>query len=449
MIQLFAYWKDKEMKTTDLTRGKETRVLTQLALPIMGSSLLQFTYNLVDMLLVGRLGSDAVASIGSSSFFIGLGYSINSLVVMGTAIKVAHSLGEKEYIKVKKYINAGNGITLITAIIYGLILVFGGKLLIDFLKLENPIVEKDAYYYLAINGPIFLFNFFNLLYARVLSSHGNNRLAFKINSVGLVSNIILDPLFIYTFKLGVAGAAYATLIAQITMFILFRIYTGNILKYDRKLGIEKEKIKEIIKLGIPTSFQRILFTIINIFLARIIAIYGTEAIAAQKIGFQVESISFMVIGGLNGAIAAFTGQNFGAKKYDRVVSGYNSALKIGMSYSGIMTLIFLAFNVHLIRLFVQDPLTITMASSYLIVLAFSQVFSTMEVITNGLFTGIGKPHIPSIISVVFTSLRLPFALFLTIPFGVNGIWMSISLSSMLKGIVAYLVYKIRIRKEFA
>ena len=110
---------------------------------------------------------------------------------------------------------------------------------------------------------------------------------------------------------------------------------------------------------------------------------------------------------------------------------------------------FLAFNVHLIRLFVQDPLTITMASSYLIVLAFSQVFSTMEVITNGLFTGIGKPHIPSIISVVFTSLRLPFALFLTIPFGVNGIWMSISLSSMLKGIVAYLVYKIRIRKEFA
>ncbi len=437
------------MKTTDLTRGKETRVLTQLALPIMGSSLLQFTYNLVDMLLVGRLGSDAVASIGSSSFFIGLGYSINSLVVMGTAIKVAHGLGEKDPVQVKKYINAGNGLNLITAIIYGLILVLGGKFLIGFLNLGNPIVERDAYYYLAINGPIFLFNFFNLLYARVLSSHGNNRLAFKINSVGLVSNIILDPLFIYTFKLGVPGAAYATLIAQVTMFILFRIYTGDIFKYDKKLGIEKEKIKDIIKLGIPSSFQRILFTIINIFLARIIAIYGTEAIAAQKIGFQVESISFMVIGGLNGAMAAFTGQNFGAKKYDRVVSGYKAALKIGLSYSALMTTVFFAFNVPLIKLFVRDKLTVSMASSYLIVLAFSQVFSTMEVITNGLFTGIGKPHIPSIISVVFTSLRLPFALILTIPFGVNGIWMSISLSSMLKGIVAHLVYKIRIRKEFS
>src|SRR5690554_807080 len=185
------------MKSIDLTTGKETKVLTLLAIPIMGSSLLQFTYNLIDMLLVGRLGSNAVASIGSSSFFIGLGFSINSLVVMGTAIKVAHALGEKDYIQVKKYINAGSTINLIIAIAYGLLLVFGGKYLIGFLKLENAIVERDAYYYLAINVPVFLFNFFNILYSRILSSYGNNKLAFKINSIGLVLNIILDPLFIY------------------------------------------------------------------------------------------------------------------------------------------------------------------------------------------------------------------------------------------------------------
>jgi putative MATE family efflux protein len=436
------------MKSVDLTTGKETSVLTLLAIPIMGSSLLQFTYNLIDMLLVGRLGSNAVASIGSSSFFIGLGFSINSLVVMGTAIKVAHALGEKDYIQVKKYINAGSTINLIIAIAYGLLLVFGGKYLIGFLKLENAIVERDAYYYLAINGPVFLFNFFNILYSRILSSYGNNKLAFKINSIGLVLNIILDPLFIYVLDFGVVGAAYATLCAHIVMFILFRLRTQKTFKFDPSLGIDKEKIKEIIRLGIPISFQRILFTIINIFLARIIAIFGTEAIAAQKIGFQIESVSFMIIGGLNGAIAAFTGQNFGAKKYDRVVSGYYAALKIGITYSGIMTLIFLAFNVPLIKLFIRDELTISMASSYLIVLAFSQIFSAMEVITNGLFTGIGKPKIPSIISVVFTSLRIPFALILTIPFGVNGVWMSISLSSMLKGVVAHLVYKIKIRREF-
>src|SRR5690554_4786174 len=104
MKKISYYWKEIKMKSIDLTTGKETKVLTLLAIPIMGSSLLQFTYNLIDMLLVGRLGSNAVASIGSSSFFIGLGFAINSLVVMGTGIKVAHALGEKDYIKVKKYI---------------------------------------------------------------------------------------------------------------------------------------------------------------------------------------------------------------------------------------------------------------------------------------------------------------------------------------------------------
>ena len=139
----------------------------------------------------------------------------------------------------------------------------------------------------------------------------------------------------------------------------------------------------------------------------------------------------------------FTGQNFGAKRHGRVVCGYHSALKIGLSYSGIMTLIFLLFNVPLIRLFVRDELTVSMASGYLIVLAFSQVFSTVESISNGLFTGIGKPKIPSTISIVFTSLRIPFALLFTIPFGVNGVWMSISLSSILKGTVAFWFIKQR------
>ena len=94
------------MKKTDLTKGNVLRVLTALALPIMGGSLLQFAYNLVDMLWVGRLGTDAVASIGSSSFFIGLGYSINAMVVIGAGIKVAHAVGKKNEYETKAYMNA-------------------------------------------------------------------------------------------------------------------------------------------------------------------------------------------------------------------------------------------------------------------------------------------------------------------------------------------------------
>jgi len=301
---------------------------------------------------------------------------------------------------------------------------------------------------LALSGPTMLFSFFNMLYARIVGSFGNNKLAFKINAIGIITNILLDPMFIYVFKLGVLGASIATLLANIIMFLLYLIKSSGILKFNFDIKINYKKINEIIVLGFPMAAQRILFTVINIFLARIIAIFGSDAIAAQKIGLQIESITYMVVGGLHGAIAAFTGQNFGAKKYDRIKEGYNSALKIGIIYSLFMAFIFMFFSTPFVRLFVSDENTIVIAKAYLQVVAFSQIFSTIETVSNGLFTGVGKPKISSIISVVFTMLRLPMALVLIKPFGLTGIWISISVSSILKGIVAYLLYRIEVKRNF-
>lgn len=436
------------MKKIDLTQGKVIKVLTALALPIMGSSLLQFTYNLIDMLWVGGLGSDAVASIGSSSFFTGLGYSINSLVVIGAGIKVSHAIGEKNNKDVKQYINSGLAINFVISIIYALILIILGKSFISFLSLNNEFVERNSYYYLAMNAPILFFSFFNSLYTRIFSSFGNNGDSLKINAIGMIINIVLDPIVIYIFKLGVVGAAVATLIANIVMFILYRIKSNGILHYDKSIGIDKEKVMEIIRLGFPMAFQRILFTVVNIILAKIIAIFGTNSIAAQKIGLQIESITYMVIGGLNGAIASFTGQNFGASKFKRIKQGYYTALLLGIIYSMIMSIIFIIFKEPIIRLFIREKSTILIASGYLQAVAFSQSFSTIEMVSNGLFTGLGMPKIPAIISIVFTVLRIPIALVLMKTLGIQGVWWSIAISSILKGVAAYSVYLIKIRRNY-
>ena len=436
------------MKKIDLTQGKVIKVLTALALPIMGSSLLQFTYNLIDMLWVGGLGSDAVASIGSSSFFTGLGYSINSLVVIGAGIKVSHAIGEKNNKDVKQYINSGLAINFVISIIYALILIILGKSFISFLNLNNEFVERNSYYYLAMNAPILFFSFFNSLYTRIFSSFGNNGDSFKINAIGMIINIVLDPIFIYIFKLGVVGAAVATLIANIVMFILYIIKSNGILHYDKSIGIDKEKVMEIMRLGFPMAFQRILFTVVNIILAKIIAIFGTNSIAAQKIGLQIESITYMVIGGLNGAIASFTGQNFGASKFKRIKQGYYTALLLGIIYSMIMSIIFIIFKEPIIRLFIREKSTILIASSYLQAVAFSQSFSTIEMVSNGLFTGLGMPKIPAIISIVFTVLRIPIALVVMKTLGIQGVWWSIAISSILKGVAAYFIYLIKIRRNY-
>mgnify|MGYP004609740625 CR=1 FL=1 len=353
----------------------------------------------------------------------------------------------KETEKEKEYINAGLVINLIIALSYGLLLIFCGKIFIDFLNLNNTIVERNSFYYLAINGPILFFGFFNMLYSKIIGSYGNNKIALIISAIGIVSNIILDPIFIYIFNMGVSGAALATLVANIIMFLLYRRKSMSFLRYYRGVKLDFVKVKEICVLGIPMSFQRVLFTLINIVLARIIGGFGANAIAAQKIGLQIESITYMVIGGLHGAISSFVGQNFGAGKYNRIKEGYKTALKLGILYSLIMVFVFIFLNRPIIKLFISENETIIIAADYLRIVAFSQIFSTIETISNGTFTGLGLPKIPSIISIVFTALRVPMALMLVGRFGVNGVWMSISISSILKGITSYIMYFIVVKMK--
>lgn len=437
------------MKKIDLTKGNVLKVLITLALPIMASSFFQFSYNIIDMIWVGNLGSNAVASIGSSSFFINLGNSINAFVVIGTGIKVSHAIGEKNEKEVNEYITSGIMLNLLIAIIYCIIVVLFGRNFIGFLNINNPIVEEDSYRYLLINVPILFFTFFNTLFIRIFNSFGNNKSALVINIIGIIINIILDPIFIYILDLGVSGAALSTLIGTVIVFILL-LYNGkSVLKINVKDKINLNKIKIITILGMPMSMQRVLFTLINIVLARIVGGFGADAIAAQKIGLQIESIIYMVIGGLNGAITGFVGQNYGAKKYERINKGYNTATGIGMVYALFVTIVFIFTPEILVKLFIREENTIYIASSYLRIIGISQIFSTIEMISNGVFTGLGKPKIPAIISIVFTLLRIPMALIFIKFFDVNGIWLSISLSSILKGITAYLVYKLRIWKEYS
>lgn len=436
------------MKKIDLTKGNVFSVLMALALPVMGGSLLQFTYNLVDMLWVGRLGSDAVASIGSTSFFIGLGYAINAMVVIGGGIKVAHTVGREDIKDTKAYINASIVLNTLLGLGYALVLVFGGRSLIGFLNVGNKVVENNAYLYLLWSAPMMFFAFFNILFTRLLGSFGNNKVGFKISAVGIIINIILDPLFIYGLHMGVVGASLATLIANSVMFVLFLYKGKGILRYKRAIGIQKGKVIEVIRLGTPMAFQRILFTMVNILLARMIAGFGSDAIAAQKIGLQIEAVTYMVIGGLNGAVASFTGQNFGAKQYKRIHQGYRTAIGIGVLYAVITTAIFLLVPASLVKFFVVEATTIEIATVYLRIIALSQVFGALEMITNGLFTGIGIPKIAAHISIIFTMLRIPMALVFIRFIGLNGVWWSIALSSVLKGMVAYLYYKMKVQVKY-
>lgn len=434
------------MKTIDLTTGQVQRVIVALALPLVGSSLLQFTYSLVDMFWVGALGSDAVASIGAASFYIMLGQAIQSLIVVGAGIKVSQAVGRRDQALIQRYVRAGRRMNLGLGLLFVAVLAAFGQALIGFLNMDAPAVEQLAYSYLLVSAPMLIFSFFNLLFARLFSAYGNTTTAMRINATGVTLNMILSPLFIYPLGLGVVGAGLATLVANVVMFGFFWHRARVLFDWEETVEPNRTDYREILRLGFPMATQRVLFTVISIFLARMIGSYGTEAIAAQRIGLQVESIAYMMIGGLNGAIASYTGQNLGARKVDRVHEGYRVTTRLGILYTGLITLVFLFVPNVLIGLFVDDPTTIDIGANYLRIIGISLIFASLEMIGNGYFSGLGLPKIPATISIVFTVARIPLALALEPYLGIDAIWWSIALSSIIKGLVSALYVRL-MKKE--
>ncbi|MGL5960525.1 MAG: MATE family efflux transporter, partial [Cetobacterium sp.] len=352
------------MKKNDLTTGDIKKILLTLALPIMGSSFLQMIYGLVDMFWVGKISSDAVAAVGTASFFINLGYAINSMIVVGAGIKISHVIGAKDFEKTKEYIKASCTANFIMAITFILPVLIFSKNLVRFFNLTEN-VEGMARTYLIVAGAGLIFKFFNFLYSRILNSYGESKLPFKISCVGVILNIILDPIFIFFFKWGVLGAALATVLSEGINTYLFIKKSKDYFKLDSYVSKSWTKMKEMLTLGSPIAVQRVLFTGFGITMAKIISKWGPDAIAAQKIGLQIESITFMTIAGLQGAIGSFVGQNYGAQLHSRIKDGYKAGIYISTIIGVLTTLIFIIFPETLVQVFVKKRETVEIAVNYM------------------------------------------------------------------------------------
>jgi Na+-driven multidrug efflux pump len=177
-------------------------------------------------------------------------------------------------------------------------------------------------------------------------------------------------------------------------------------------------------------------------LSTLAARWGAEGVAAQSIGSQIEAISWMTAAGFSTALASFTGQNYGAKQYDRIRKGYRLTLQIAGSFGLLASLLFFLFDKEIFSLFVKEPKAIEVGGDYLRILAFSQLFMVTESVTAGAFYGTGHTIAPSLTGIIFNAIRIPFAFWLvTFPFlGLNGIWWSITITSIVKGTLLPLWY---------
>ena len=205
---------------------------------------------------------------------------------------------------------------------------------------------------------------------------------------------------------------------------------------------DKEYVYKISKMGFPVAIQNGLFSFFSMVLAKIIAGFGPTPIAVQKVGSQIEAISWMTAGGFSTAIGTFIGQNYGAKKWDRIKKGYIVVMGMAIITGLAATILLVFLGGEIFSLFLPNEDAIRLGETYLKILGYSQLFMCVEITAAGAFNGFGKTTIPSVVSIVFTALRIPLALFLSksTALGLDGVWWSISLSSFVKGILVTFLF---------
>jgi putative MATE family efflux protein len=442
---------EKQMEG-NLTEGPILKVLTQLALPIMASAFLGTAYSITDMAWIGMLGSKAVAGVGVGGMFCWFSHGLVTLARMGGQVYTAQAIGKGEKEAAKEFSRGTVQLSILLGILYGAVCFFFADFLVGLFGLTDPVTIGYGVVYLKITCGLVIFSYINYALTGLYTAQGDSKTPLKANFAGLVVNMILDPLMILGIgpfpKMGVVGAAVATVTAHIivTAGLFISVIKSkeeeNILKNLQMTKISKKNtFGSIIRLGGPASLQSMIYCGISMVLTKMVAVFGEPAVATQRVGGQIESVSWNTADGFAAAMNAFAAQNFGAGKMDRVRKGYKiSAITVGL-WGVLVALAFIFLPVQISSVFFHEPEVIPVSVSYLVIIGICEPFMCIELMAIGAISGLGNTKICSIVSIIVTGMRIPLAIILSsTSLGVDGVWWALALTSITKGILFHLIF---------
>lgn len=428
-----------------LTQGSIPKHLFRLAIPILGTSFVQMLYNFTDMAWLGRLNSEAIAAVGAASVFMWLAGSISLINKVGSEVTVAHAIGKRDENSGLHFANHNLHLSLIIGTLLGGIYLLFGSPLLNFYELA-PHIHKGALNYLRITSLGLPFVFSSGALTGIYNAAGHSKIPFVISTIGLILNMILDPLFIYVFGMGLEGAGVATVIAQGVVCLLF---IRQIKYKDRLFGgvsffskLSWDTCYKIFKIGIPVALFNSLFAFINMYLGRLASLAGGHiGVLTLTTGGQLEAISWNTAQGFATALSTFISQNYGANQISRILDAYRFTLWMTFVFGVASTLLYVFGGETLFSFIVPDPIAFEAGGIYLRISGYSQLFMILEITAQGFFYGIRRTIPPAIISIGGNLLRIPACLIALEYYpSIETIWWIISLSTILKGMAAMIWY---------
>lgn len=341
-----------------MTEGNIAKQLLFFSIPLILGNLLQQLYNTADSIIVGNLiGAHALAAVGAGSSLIHLIISFAQGVSVGTGVVVSQYLGAR----MKENVRTAVHTAFALALLLGVVLSLGGMALCRVLLgwMNTPAeVFTDAVRYLRI---YFGGMFFGILYnmaAGILNAAGNSRRPLLYLAIASVTNIVLDLLFIGVFRMGVAGAAWATNVSQILSCVLAVAYLMRSRESYRlslrALRVDGPMARRIIRVGLPAGVQNMVISLSNVLIQSSVNGFGADAMAGFVAYMKIDGFDILPVSSLSLAATTFVGQNYGAGRMDRVRRGMFVTLAMTIGYTAVTGALLLTFSDPIMRLFTSD-----------------------------------------------------------------------------------------------
>jgi len=367
------------------------KALIKLSLPIVVAMVVQIMYNIVDTAFVGRLGAEAIAALTFSFPLFFILISLNSGIGIGVNSVISRYLGSKN----KKGAENAAVHGILISLFFGLIIIVIGMLTLKPLFLlfgatENVLNLAMGYMSVILLAVIFIFPSFVL--NSIFSAQGDTKTPMKVQILALLSNIILDPIFIYVLGYGVVGAAVATLISFSLGLILsiYFIRTKSYLRVSLKnFKFSPLLIKQIFYVGAPASFMMLLMSVYIMFINRFMAHFGVEYVAAFGIASRLESVATMPVVALSMATLTLVGMFFGAKRFNLIRNISFYGLKIAIAFTSALGFVFFIVPSLFLRLFTSDNILLNISSSYLRIDVFTFPLMAVSILSSRILQGMG------------------------------------------------------------
>lgn len=438
-----------------ILNGNMLQAMLSIAIPVVINSFLQTMYNLTDTYWLGKIGTEQLAAINLVTPVQNIILNFGTGITVAGSVLIAQYIGARDDENAKSMANQIFACAMVFAFICAGICFISTPAIVLWLGADGNTYECGKIYLriVVLDMPLlYTINIYNAIH----QAQGDTVRPMLLNFLGILINMVLDPLLMITFHLNITGAALATLLAKApSAVIAFYALTRptQLISLDlRHLRFEKDKMKSILRVGLPTAIGGSTMQLGFLLMSKNVYKYGTEAMAAYGIGNKVNSLITLPTNGIGSAVATIVGQNIGASQPDRAKKGYQLSRNISIAFLFVGGLILsrTPISTGIVSIFSDDSTVIAMAADFLSIMAFWCWTNGIYNSTIGLFQGTAHTEVTMLVDAsrlwVFRFLTL-FVCESILHMGVRSIWYSVVVSNGISAFILFVLYCLNIWRK--